>query len=86
MAGYSPNIADFDNDGWKDLFVSRGHVQSLARPAHYGRAAQHRVPKSWRHEIRRADGRGWVHFTTSGAPPRIAQSGTSTAMAVSTLS
>jgi len=30
MAGYSPNIADFDNDGWKDIFVSRGHVQSLA--------------------------------------------------------
>ena len=30
MAGYSPMIADFDNDGWKDIFVSRGHVQSLA--------------------------------------------------------
>jgi enediyne biosynthesis protein E4 len=30
MAGYSSNIADFDNDGWKDIFVSRGHVQSLA--------------------------------------------------------
>ena len=30
MAGYSPNIADFDDDGWKDIFVSRGHVQSLA--------------------------------------------------------
>jgi hypothetical protein len=29
MAGYSPMIADFDNDGWKDLFVTRGHVQSL---------------------------------------------------------
>ncbi|MGO9898037.1 MAG: CRTAC1 family protein [Bryobacteraceae bacterium] len=29
MAGYSPTIGDFDNDGWKDLFVSRGHVQSL---------------------------------------------------------
>ena len=29
MAGYSPNIADFDNDGWKDVFVTRGHVQSL---------------------------------------------------------
>jgi enediyne biosynthesis protein E4 len=28
MAGYSANIADFDNDGWKDIFVSRGHVQS----------------------------------------------------------
>ena len=30
MSGYSPNVADFDNDGWKDIFVSRGHVQSLA--------------------------------------------------------
>lgn len=30
MSGYSPMIADFDNDGWKDIFVSRGHVQSLA--------------------------------------------------------
>jgi enediyne biosynthesis protein E4 len=30
MAGYSPMIADFDNDGWKDIFVSRGHVQSPA--------------------------------------------------------
>jgi len=29
MAGYSPTIADFDNDGWKDVFVARGHVQSL---------------------------------------------------------
>jgi enediyne biosynthesis protein E4 len=29
MAGYSPTIADFDNDGWKDLLVTRGHVQSL---------------------------------------------------------
>jgi hypothetical protein len=29
MAGYSPTIVDFDNDGWKDLFVSRGHVQSV---------------------------------------------------------
>ncbi len=28
MAGYAPILADFDNDGWKDLFVSCGHVQS----------------------------------------------------------
>jgi len=34
MAGYSPNLADFDNDGWRDLFVSRGHVQSLAYSTH----------------------------------------------------
>ena len=24
MAGYSPTIADFDNDGWKDVCLSRG--------------------------------------------------------------
>jgi hypothetical protein len=29
MGGYSPTVFDFDNDGWKDLFVTRGHVQSL---------------------------------------------------------
>jgi hypothetical protein len=29
MAGYSPTIFDFDNDGWKDIFVTRGHEQSL---------------------------------------------------------
>ncbi len=28
MSGYAPLLADFDNDGWKDLFVSCGHVQS----------------------------------------------------------
>jgi len=28
MAGYSVNIGDFDNDGWKDIFVSRGDVAS----------------------------------------------------------
>jgi len=33
MGGYSPTIADFDNDGWKDIFVSRGHVQSLLSAA-----------------------------------------------------
>lgn len=34
MAGYSPTVFDFDNDGWKDILVSRGHVQPLkaARP------------------------------------------------------
>jgi hypothetical protein len=29
MAGYSPNIYDFDNDGWKDIFVTRGHVEVM---------------------------------------------------------
>ncbi len=28
MSGYGPVLADFDNDGWKDLFVSCGHVQA----------------------------------------------------------
>jgi hypothetical protein len=30
MSGYGVNIADFDNDGWKDIFVGRGDVQSPA--------------------------------------------------------
>jgi hypothetical protein len=30
--GYSPGLYDFDNDGWKDLFVSRGHVEALPKP------------------------------------------------------
>jgi len=29
MSGYGPGLFDFDNDGWKDLFVTRGHVESL---------------------------------------------------------
>ena len=31
MSGYRAGIFDFDNDGWKDLFVSRGHVESIPR-------------------------------------------------------
>ncbi len=32
MSGYCAGLYDFDNDGWKDLFVSGGHVQSVALP------------------------------------------------------
>jgi hypothetical protein len=32
MSGYSPGLFDFDNDGWKDLFVSRGHVEAQPKP------------------------------------------------------
>jgi hypothetical protein len=32
MAGYGPGLFDFDNDGWKDLFVTRGHVRALPKP------------------------------------------------------
>jgi hypothetical protein len=32
MSGFGAGFYDFDNDGWKDLFVSRGHVQSLSMP------------------------------------------------------
>lgn len=32
MSGYGPGFFDFDNDGWKDLFVSRGHVESMSTP------------------------------------------------------
>ena len=29
MSGFGAALYDFDNDGWKDLFVSGGHVESL---------------------------------------------------------
>ncbi|HEV2501023.1 MAG TPA: CRTAC1 family protein [Terriglobia bacterium] len=32
MSGYGAGLFDFDNDGWKDLFVTRGHVESLPKP------------------------------------------------------
>ena len=32
MSGYGAAFYDFDNDGWKDLFVSGGHVQSVQLP------------------------------------------------------
>jgi hypothetical protein len=32
MGGYGPGLFDFDNDGWKDLFVTRGHVEALPKP------------------------------------------------------
>jgi hypothetical protein len=34
MSGYGAGFFDFDNDGWKDLFVSRGHVESISTPAY----------------------------------------------------
>ena len=32
MAGFGAGIFDFDNDGWKDMFVTRGHVGALPQP------------------------------------------------------
>jgi enediyne biosynthesis protein E4 len=32
MAGFGAGLYDFDNDGWKDLFVTRGHVSSMPPP------------------------------------------------------
>jgi hypothetical protein len=29
MAGFGAALYDFDNDGWKDLFVTRGHVDAV---------------------------------------------------------
>ncbi|HKD59437.1 MAG TPA: CRTAC1 family protein [Terracidiphilus sp.] len=32
MSGFGPGFYDFDNDGWKDLFVTRGQVTSVWPP------------------------------------------------------
>jgi enediyne biosynthesis protein E4 len=33
MSGFGAGLYDFDNDGWKDLFVTRGHVESITMPS-----------------------------------------------------
>jgi hypothetical protein len=33
MSGFGAGLYDFDNDGWKDLFVTRGHVESISLPS-----------------------------------------------------
>src|ERR1700685_2056145 len=30
MSGFGAGLYDFDNDGWKDLFVTRGHIDAVA--------------------------------------------------------
>jgi len=32
LSGFGPGLYDFDNDGWKDLFVSGGHVEAHDNP------------------------------------------------------
>jgi len=32
MRGYGAGFYDFDNDGWKDLFISRAHVERIPKP------------------------------------------------------
>ena len=32
MSGFGVGLYDFDNDGWKDMFVSGGHVESISMP------------------------------------------------------
>src|SRR5260221_11906310 len=32
MAGYGAALYDFDNDGWKDMFVTRGHSAAIWAP------------------------------------------------------
>jgi len=32
MSGFGPGLYDFDNDGWKDLFTSGGHVEAHDMP------------------------------------------------------
>jgi hypothetical protein len=38
MSGWSNGIMDFDNDGWKDLFVARGNVEDKVSASGTGQA------------------------------------------------
>ena len=65
MAGFGVGFVDFDNDGWKDLFVSRGDV--LARPLPGNVVEQHNSV------FRNLKGKGWQALTAEAgldaAPP-----------------
>ena len=39
MSGFGLGIVDFDNDGWKDIFTTRGDVLSL--PVYHNEIDQH---------------------------------------------
>jgi hypothetical protein len=57
MSGYGVGFYDFDNDGWKDLFVSKG---------------QHGLPESRPHrQVDGADRRGWIQRFAARAPSRL---------------
>jgi enediyne biosynthesis protein E4 len=56
MSGYSVHIADFDNDGWKDIFASRGDVQSPAM-------AERRQIDQPNSVFRNLGGSKWAAFT-----------------------
>jgi enediyne biosynthesis protein E4 len=55
MAGFGPALYDFDNDGWKDLFVTRGHVSATRPPG-----AQVKQPNT---VFRNIKGTTWVPLT-----------------------
>jgi len=60
MAGFGVGFYDFDNDGWKDLFVSRGDV--LSRPMPNTTVEQHNSVFRNLGASRRANG-GWQAST-----------------------
>jgi hypothetical protein len=47
MAGYGAGFYDFDDDGWKDLFVTRAHVESMPVPGAEIDELQHCLPQPW---------------------------------------
>ncbi len=44
-SGWGVGLFDFDNDGWKDLFVARGHVLDNIERIHSG--LTYRQPGGW---------------------------------------
>ena len=53
MSGWGNGIFDFDNDGWKDLFVARSNVlDNIAQFSNRQlRGAQYGFPQSWEWQI-----------------------------------
>jgi hypothetical protein len=61
MSGFGAGLYDFDNDGWKDLFVTRGHVDAVA--AQHEEIEQHNTVFRNPGVVNSGPGGQWVPLT-----------------------
>jgi hypothetical protein len=71
MSGWANGIADFDNDGWKDLFVARSNIdrQRASVLAADVRGTECRVSQPWKRQIQERECHGRAGLPDSGRAP-----------------
>ena len=73
MSGWGNGIADFDNDGWKDLFVARANVMdniSIQTPSQKISRAEHNFPESGQWQICGCQRDRWSGFSDRSGTSR----------------